>query len=93
MGMLRGVNLSDQQKTQLKQIMQQFRQAHPKGSQTDPQARRTAHEQLRQQLMNVLTPQQRAQVQANMQQMRERRQHRGNGGQYPAPQPTSSPIF
>jgi len=92
MGMLRGVNLSDQQKTQLKQIMQQYRQAHPKGSQTDPQARRTAHEQLRQQLMNVLTPQQRTQVEQNMQQMRERWQNR-NGGQRPAPQPTGSPIF
>ncbi len=69
MRMFRGLNLSDQQKAQMKQIMQQYRQAHPRGSAPDPQARK----QMRTQLMNVLTPQQQAQVQQRMQQMRDRR--------------------
>ena len=72
-GALRGVNLSDQQKTQIKQIMDQFRQAHPRGSAPDPQAR----QQLRQQIMNVLTTDQQAQVKANFQQMRQRHQEQG----------------
>jgi Spy/CpxP family protein refolding chaperone len=88
MRMLRGVNLSDSQKAQIHQIMQQFHQAHPEGSLTDPQARRQAHQQLMQQVMNVLTPQQRAQVQQNMQQMRERFQQEHDGDETPAtPQP------
>jgi Spy/CpxP family protein refolding chaperone len=66
MRMMRGVNLSDQQKTQIRQIVQQFRQSHPRGSRTDPQARRQAREQLRRQIMNVLTPAQRSQVQKNL---------------------------
>jgi Spy/CpxP family protein refolding chaperone len=88
MAMLRGVNLSDSQKSQIRQIMQQFRQAHPQGSITDPQARRQARQQLRQQVMNVLTPQQRAQVQQNMQQMRQRFQQEHDGDQTQStPQP------
>jgi Spy/CpxP family protein refolding chaperone len=70
MHMMRDLNLSDQQKTQIRQIMQQFRQSH-QGQRPDAQAR----EQLRGQIMNVLTPQQRMQFQAKMQQMRERRAH------------------
>lgn len=94
MGMLRGVNLSDGQKTQIQQIVQQFRQSHPRDAQTDPQARRQAFEQLRQQVMNVLTPQQRAQVQQNMQQMRQEREQRGDGDgdAAPAPQPSDAPL-
>lgn len=86
MRMFRGVNLSDQQKTQIKQIMQNFRQSHPRGTQTDPQARRTARQQMMQQVMNVLTPQQRSQVQQNMQRMRQRME-RGE----PSPQSTQQP--
>jgi Spy/CpxP family protein refolding chaperone len=82
MRMLRGVTLTEQQKTQIRQIRSQFRRSHPRGSQTDPQARRQAREQLRQQIMNVLTPAQRAQVQQNMLRMRQERNQ--NGGQ---PQP------
>lgn len=86
--MLRGVNLSDQQKSQMKQLMQQFRQAHPAGSPPDRQAR----EQLHQQMLNILTPQQRAQVQQNMQQMRQRWQQQRPGGQEaPNPEPSESP--
>jgi periplasmic protein CpxP/Spy len=85
MRMLKGVNLSDQQKTQMRQLMQQFRQAHPEGSPPDRQAR----EQLHQQMLNILTPQQRAQVQQNMQQMRERRQQ--DRGNQPSPEASESP--
>ncbi len=86
MGALHGVNLSDSQKAQIKQIMQQFRQAHPEGSMTDPQARRQARQQLMQQVMNVLTPQQRTQVQQNIQQMRQQHQQQP-GGDDGHPQP------
>lgn len=78
MRMMRDLNLSDQQKTQIQQIMQQFRQSHMTGERPDAQAR----EQLRSQIMNVLTPQQRTELQNKMQQMR--RQHR-------EPQPESTP--
>ena len=82
MHMFRSLNLSDQQKTQIRQIMQQFRQAHPAGSQPDPQARK----QMRDQVMNVLTPQQRQQLQTEMQQRHERA-----GNREPAPQSTPQP--
>lgn len=85
MRMFKGVNLSDQQKSQMKQIMQQFRQAHPEGSRPDPQAR----QQLRRQMMNILTPQQRTQVEQNMQQARARWQQE-RGGQ-PNPQASDAP--
>jgi Spy/CpxP family protein refolding chaperone len=70
MRMMRDLNLSDQQKTQIRQIMQQFRQSH-QGQRPDAQAR----QQLRDQIMSVLTPQQRTQFQAKLQRMRERRTH------------------
>lgn len=89
MRMLKGVTLSDQQKTQMQQIMQQYRQAHPRGTLTDPQARKQAGRQLRMQLMDVLTPAQQAQVKQNMQQMRERRAQRGENE--PSPEPSGSP--
>jgi len=54
------LNLTPQQKAQIKQIHQQYRAAHPCGSKPDPAARA----QMRQQVLNVLTPQQRAQLQA-----------------------------
>jgi Spy/CpxP family protein refolding chaperone len=69
MRMLRDLNLSDQQKTQIRQIVQQFRQSHAQGERPDALSR----EQLRTQIMNVLTPEQRAQYQAKMQQMRQER--------------------
>ncbi|MBV8638099.1 MAG: hypothetical protein JO322_08420 [Candidatus Eremiobacteraeota bacterium] len=82
---LAGVNLSDQQKQQIQTLMQQYRQAHPRGSQPDPQAR----QQLQQQVMNVLTPDQRAQVQANMQKMKQEHQEREENGAAPSPTPAS----
>lgn len=78
MRMMRDLNLSDQQKTQIQQIMQQFRQSHPQGERPDAQAR----EQLRNQIMNVLTPQQRTELQAKMQQMR---------SGHPEPESTTQP--
>jgi Spy/CpxP family protein refolding chaperone len=79
---LRGVNLSDQQKTQIQQIMSQYKSQHQPGSPRDPQAM----QQLHQQVMNVLTPDQRTQVQQNLQQMRQDREQ--NGSQ---PAPVASP--
>jgi Spy/CpxP family protein refolding chaperone len=56
----RNLNLTGTQQTQLHQLMAQFRQAHPRGSTPDPQAR----EQLHQQMLAILTPQQQTQLQA-----------------------------
>jgi Spy/CpxP family protein refolding chaperone len=83
-GLLRGVQLSDTQRSQIKQILGQFRTSH-QGSRPTPQER----QQLRQRIMRVLTPQQRAQAQANIQRMRERRAERENGeNASPSPQAT-----
>ena len=71
---MRKLNLTDQQRSQIQQLMQQYRSAHPRGSQPDPQAR----QQLRSQIMNVLTPQQQTQFKADMQRMRS--QHPGGDG-------------
>lgn len=79
---MHGINLSDQQRTQIKQIMQQFRQAHPAGSPPDKQAR----EQLHTQILGVLTPDQQTQFKANLEKLRS--EHRENGG---APNPQASP--
>ncbi|HEY8313498.1 MAG TPA: hypothetical protein VIG51_04925 [Candidatus Baltobacteraceae bacterium] len=66
---MRGITLSTQQKTQLKAIRTSYRQAHPKGSARDPQAM----QQMRTQMLNVLTPAQRTQYQQNLQQQRQER--------------------
>ncbi len=55
MRMFRNLNLSAQQKSKIQQIVQQYHQAHPQGSQPNPQARK----QMRDQIMNLLTLQQR----------------------------------
>ncbi len=60
--MMAALNLSPAQKAQLKQIHQQFRAAHPCGQGATPAQRA----QLRQQIMNVLTPQQRANFKASV---------------------------
>lgn len=87
MRMFESLNLSAQQKSQIQQIMQQYRQAHPRGSQPDPQAR----QQMRQQVMNVLTPQQRTQLQQKMQQMRQEHERDNDGAGQPQPQATTRP--
>ncbi len=79
MRMLKGINLTDQQRTQVHQLTQQYRDKHPQGTAPDPAGRKA----LREQIMNVLTPDQQAQVKQNMSQMRERRAE---------PAPTASPA-
>jgi Spy/CpxP family protein refolding chaperone len=86
MRMFRNLNLSDQQKSQIRTIMQQYRQAHPQGSQPDPQARK----QMRDQIMNLLTPQQRTQFQQEMQQMRAQHE-REHEQEQEQPQPQATP--
>ena len=80
------LNLSDQQKQQIQGIVQQYRQAHPQGSQPDPQARK----QMQEQIMNVLTPQQQAQYKADREKMRQRYEQR-NGQPAPEASPSAAP--
>lgn len=83
--MFQGVNLTAQQKTQIHQLMTQFHQQHPKGSQPDPQARKAMHDQI----MNLLTPAQQAQVKANMAKMPDHPGHPDRDDEAsPAPQAT-----
>ena len=69
---LRSLNLSDAQQTQIRSIMQSYRQ---KAQNADPATRRANAEQMRSNIMNVLTPAQRAQFQQELQQYRA--QHEG----------------
>lgn len=78
-----GVTLTPQQKTQIQQLVTQYRQAHPAGSAPDPQARKTFQEQI----MNLLTPEQQAQVKSNMEKMHAHHRHDANEVS-PAPTPT-----
>lgn len=82
MSMMRELNLTDAQKTQIRQIVTEFRNSHTPGERPDPQSRA----QMRDKIMNVLTPQQRAQFQAKMEQMRAQREERE--GSEPAPEST-----
>lgn len=80
--LLNGVNLSDQQHTQIQGLLDQYAQTHPAGSQRV----RGAARQLRDQIFGILTPSQQSQVQQTMQQMRSQRQRRSQTQQqYPAP--------
>ena len=65
---LRSLNLSDSQKSQLRSIMQSYRQ---KNQGVDRTTRRASMRQMRSDIMNVLTPSQRTQLQTRMQQMRQ----------------------
>lgn len=69
------LNLSDSQKTQIQNLVAQFRQAHPQGSPRDPQAMKTLHDQIN----AVLTPQQQQQMQA----MRANHEKQNGNGQPP----------
>jgi Spy/CpxP family protein refolding chaperone len=82
--MLRNLELTPQQEDQIKSLVQAYRQAHPRGSQPDPAARK----QLRDQILSLLTPEQRAQLEQEMQQ---RRDNHGDQGQAPNPSPTPEP--
>ena len=79
--MLRMLDLSQQQQDQLKTLLQNYRAAHPRGSQPDPAARR----QLRDQIFALLTPEQRTKLRAEMQAWRS--QHSGSAAPTPAPTP------
>jgi len=76
---MRKLNLSSQQQAQIKQIVTQFRQTHPRGTEPSAQDR----QQLHQQIMNVLTPAQQAQFKADMQ--RERQERMPSSGSTPQP--------
>jgi Spy/CpxP family protein refolding chaperone len=79
---LRSLNLTDAQKAQIKTAMQQTRQANENA---DPQTRKTNLEQLRAQINSVLTPDQRAQLQAELQKEREDAANAPAGGAAPPP--------
>lgn len=56
---LRSLNLSEEQRSQIRQLIGQYRQTHPEGTAADPQARA----QLHQRILEVLTPEQRSELQ------------------------------
>lgn len=58
---MRSLDLSAQQQAQIKQLMAQYRQSHPRGSAPDPQARKD----LRTKVMAVLTPAQQQKLKAD----------------------------
>jgi Spy/CpxP family protein refolding chaperone len=73
---LRSLNLSDSQKTQIRSIVQNYRQ---KDQGVDLATRRANSQQMRADIMNVLTPAQRTQFDQTVQQMRQ--QYQNQGGQ------------
>jgi Spy/CpxP family protein refolding chaperone len=84
MRMFKNLNLTQDQQSKIQTIMQQYRAAHPQGSTPDPAARKA----MRDQIDAVLTPQQQDQLKAEREKTRE---HRENGQNPPAPQPTATP--
>ncbi|HXW76369.1 MAG TPA: hypothetical protein VEJ20_03075 [Candidatus Eremiobacteraceae bacterium] len=83
--MLRALDLTPQQRLQIKSLVEAYREAHPQGSQPDEAARK----QLREQILALLTPEQRTQFE---QELRQRREDHEGQGQGTAPSPSSSPI-
>ncbi len=85
MRQMRSLNLSTQQQSQIQQLMQQYRQAHPRGSTPNPQARK----ELLGKIMAVLTP-------AQQQQLRTLRARQSQFGRERnrdrSPQPSPSPA-
>ena len=75
------LNLSDEQKSQIKALMQSYRQAHPKGSAPDPDSRK----QLRSQIDAILTPDQRVQLQSDEAKSRAQRHENAANNALPAP--------
>jgi Spy/CpxP family protein refolding chaperone len=75
------LNLSDQQKSQIKTLMQSYRQSHPKGSAPDPDGRK----QLRGQIDAILTPDQRAQLKSDEEKYRAQRHENATNNAPPAP--------
>ena len=82
---MRSLNLSTQQQAQIKQLTQQYRQSHPRGSTTDPQARKD----LRTKVMAVLTPAQQQQLKADQ---AKRKSEFGGERHRNRPEPSPSPA-
>jgi Spy/CpxP family protein refolding chaperone len=80
------LNLTDQQKSQIQTLMQNYRQAHPRGSTPDPAARKQLHDQIN----AILTPDQQAKLKADEAQFRA--QHQGNATTNAPPAPSATPI-
>jgi Spy/CpxP family protein refolding chaperone len=91
--MFKNLDLTPQQEDQIKSLIEAYREAHPQGSQPDQAAR----EQLREEILAVLTPEQRAQLEQEMQQWRDEHggqqsgDDRGGRGQGAYPSPTPEP--
>ena len=81
---MHSLNLSAQQQAQIKQLMAQYRQAHPRGSTPDLQARKD----LRTKVMAVLTPAQQAQLKADQ---AKRKAEFGGERHRNRPEPSPSP--
>lgn len=81
---MRGITLTDAQKQQIMQLRTAYKTAHPKGSTPDPASRKA----LRDQMLGVLTPDQRTQYDANVKQLRAERKNAGNGPFAPNASPT-----
>lgn len=79
------LNLTDAQKSQIQTLTQNYRQAHPRGSAPDPDARK----QLRRQILGVLTPDQRAQLKSD--EATFRAQHQGKDTYNAPPTPAATP--
>jgi Spy/CpxP family protein refolding chaperone len=77
MSMLKTLDLSQQQQDQIKTLFNNYKQAHPEGSQPDSAAR----QQLRDQILAVLTPAQRTKLEQEKQAWQK---------QHPSPAPTGS---
>ncbi len=85
---LRGLHLSRQQRTQMRQIVTSFRAAHPKGSPRDPQARKA----MRAQLLQILTPQQRAEFRSRMHATRTHAAQPPQNAVFPSDSPSIAPA-
>ncbi|HZV78663.1 MAG TPA: hypothetical protein VFF60_03510 [Candidatus Binatus sp.] len=78
--MLKSLNLTPQQQEQIKTLINNYKQAHPEGSQPDPAAK----QQLHQQILNVLTPEQRTKLEQEKAQWK---QHHVEQGSESSPAP------
>lgn len=75
-GAFRNLNLTAQQRAQLREIREQFRQSHPRGTRPTVQER----QQFRARILQVLTPQQQAQLKADRAKWRAEHPRKPGGG-------------
>ncbi|MDQ2681581.1 MAG: hypothetical protein M3Y21_11285 [Candidatus Eremiobacteraeota bacterium] len=83
MSALHSVNLTADQKTQMKSLMTTYKQSHPKGSAPDRAGRKQLHDSM----VNLLTPAQRTQFDQKLQVMRSKHKQMP-GGLTPQATPT-----